>query len=70
MTVISGTLYMGLGDKLDEKVARAMPAGSYGHGRGCQALRLYEGRDDHSGPRQRAGVVEYVNPNDDPRKKK
>src|SRR5262245_45045844 len=30
VTVISGTLYMGMGGKFDQKAGKAMPAGSYG----------------------------------------
>ncbi len=30
-TVLSGTMYMGMGGKFDEKATKAMPAGSYSH---------------------------------------
>jgi hypothetical protein len=30
ITVIAGTFYMGMGEKLEESAAKAMPAGSYG----------------------------------------
>src|SRR5437762_7809880 len=30
VTVISGTFHIGMGDKFDEKAAKAMPAGTYG----------------------------------------
>lgn len=71
VTVISGTLYMGLGDKLDEKVAKAMPAGSYGRtAAGAKHFGYTKGETiiqvHGSGP----WVIEYVNPEDDPRKKK
>jgi len=71
VTVLSGTLYLGMGDKLDEKVAKAMPAGSFGltksgmkhfgYVKGATILQL-----QGNGP----WAVEYVDPADDPRKKK
>src|SRR5262245_45663111 len=31
VTVISGAFHLGMGDKFDEKVGQALPAGTYGH---------------------------------------
>ena len=71
VTVLSGTLYMGLGEKFDEQAAKAMPAGSYGrtaagvrhfaYARGETVIQVHG-----TGP----WVIDYVNPDDDPRKKK
>jgi len=71
VTVITGTLYLGMGEKLDEKIAKAMPAGSYGRtGAGMKHFGYMKGETilqlHGTGP----WAVEYVNPDDDPRKKK
>ena len=71
VTVITGTLYLGMGEKYDEKAARAMPAGSYGRtGAGMKHFAYVKGETilqlHGTGP----WSVEYVNPDDDPRKKK
>jgi len=68
VTVLAGTLYLGMGTKIDEKTAKAMPAGSYGmtkagmkhfgYMKGETILQLHG-----SGP----WAVEYLNPADDPR---
>lgn len=70
VTVLAGTLYLGMGDKFDEKGATALPAGSYGRTaagmkhfgwvKGETVLQLHG-----TGP----WAVVYVNPADDPRKK-
>jgi hypothetical protein len=71
VTVISGTLYLGTGDKFDEKAGNALPAGSYGRtaagmkhfgwAKGETVLQLHG-----EGP----WAIEYVDPKDDPRKEK
>lgn len=71
VTVLSGTLMAGLGDKLDAAAMHAMPAGSmakmpkrtnhYVRAKGETVIQV-----QGVGPFQ----VTYVNPNDDPRKKK
>jgi hypothetical protein len=71
VTVLSGTLYMGMGAKFDEKVAKAMPAGTYGRtAAGAKHFGYTKGETviqvHGTGP----WVVEYVNPADDPRKRK
>jgi hypothetical protein len=71
VTVLSGTLYLGEGAKFDEKAAKALPAGSYartaagmkhfGWAKGETILQLHG-----EGP----WAIEYVDPKDDPRKRK
>ena len=70
VTVISGVLYMGAGDKLDPKQTRPLPAGSvvimppktnhFGWTKGETIVQIHG-----VGP----WAVTYVNPADDPRKK-
>jgi quercetin dioxygenase-like cupin family protein len=69
MTVISGTLYFGMGEKFDRAGAREMPAGTfgtwpagmkhYGWAKGETVLQVHG-----EGP----WTITYVNPADDPRK--
>jgi quercetin dioxygenase-like cupin family protein len=71
VTVLSGTLYLGMGGKFNEKVGKAMPAGSYARvvagmqhfawARGETVLQVHG-----DGP----FTMRYVNPDDDPRNKK
>ncbi len=71
VTVIAGTLYLGMGGTFDEKNGKAMPAGSYGRTeagmkhfgwvKGETILQLHG-----AGP----WAVNYVNPQDDPRNQK
>lgn len=71
VTVISGTLYLGEGDKFDEKSGKGVPAGSYvrtaagmkhfGWVKGETVLQLHG-----EGP----WAIEYVDPKDDPRREK
>jgi hypothetical protein len=71
VTVISGTLHFGMGDKFDRAKTRPMPAGSFGfwpigmkhfaYAEGETVLQLH-GR----GP----WTITYVDPTDDPRGKK
>jgi quercetin dioxygenase-like cupin family protein len=70
VTVLSGTLYLGMGGTFDEKMAKALPAGSYGRtGAGMQHFGWAKGETvlqvHGTGP----WAIEYVNPADDPRKK-
>ena len=70
VTVVSGTFHVGMGDKFDRSVAKAMPAGTFGHwpppmrhfawAQGDTILQLHG-----IGP----WTVTYVNAADDPRKK-
>jgi quercetin dioxygenase-like cupin family protein len=71
VTVLSGTLYLGMGDKFDPKKGKALTAGSYGRWpagmkhyawtKGETVIQLHG-----TGP----WSIKYVNPDDDPRKKK
>jgi quercetin dioxygenase-like cupin family protein len=71
VTVISGTFNIGMGDKFDQKATKVMTAGSYGHwppgmkhfvwAKGETVLQFHG-----MGP----WSLQYVNPADDPRKKK
>lgn len=69
VTVISGVFNMGVGDKLDESKARALPAGS---------MAIMQPKTTHFGFANEETIVQvhgigpwqitYVNPADDPRK--
>jgi hypothetical protein len=71
VTVISGTLFIGMGDKFDTAKAREMPAGSFGTWpagmkhfgwvKGETVIQLHG-----TGP----WAIAYVNPDDDPRNRK
>jgi hypothetical protein len=71
VTVLSGTLYIGMGGTFDEKAGVAMPAGTYGSwpegmkhfgwAKGETIIQLHG-----IGP----WSIQYVNPEDDPRNKK
>jgi hypothetical protein len=70
VTVLQGTFMMGTGEKFDADAATALPAGGFGHmpkgkrhyafARGDTILQIHS-----MGPFQ----INYVNPEDDPRKK-
>lgn len=70
LTVISGTFYLGLGDKLDRKHAHALPAGGF---------HFLPAKEHHFAYSIGPAVVQvssegpfdinYVNPADDPQKK-
>jgi len=71
VTVISGTFYIGMGDKFDETKTRPLPAGAFGHWpsgmkhfvwtKGETVLQFHG-----TGP----WSIKYVNPDDDPRNQK
>lgn len=71
VTVVSGTFHIGMGDKFDEKATRVMSAGGYGYwpagmkhfvwAKGETVLQFHG-----TGP----WTIQYLNPDDDPRKKK
>ena len=70
VTVLGGTLYLGMGARFDEKRVTEMPAGAYGRTRaGVQHFGWVKGETvlqlHGTGP----WAVEYVSPADDPRKK-
>lgn len=71
VTVLMGTLYLGMGESFDEKKAKVMPAGSYGRtGAGMKHFGFVKGETvlqlHGTGP----WAVVYVNPADDPRNQK
>lgn len=71
VTVISGTLYIGMGAKFDQKKGRAMPAGAYGSWpEGMKHFGWASGETVI----QLHGIgpwsIQYINPEDDPRNKK
>ncbi len=71
VTVISGTLNIGMGDKFDQAATRPMPTGTFGFwppemrhfawAKGNTVIQLHG-----IGP----WVINYLNPSDDPRNKK
>lgn len=71
VTVISGTFHMGTGDKLDKAKTRPLPAGSVAI---IQPKLHHYGWTDEETVIQLHGVgpwaINYVDPADDPRKKK
>lgn len=70
VTVISGTLYMGTGEKFDEKATKAMPAGSYGRvAPGVKHFAYTKGETVIEVHAAGPWTINYVNPADDPRKK-
>jgi hypothetical protein len=71
VTVISGTFNLGMGDTFDASKAEALPAGTYGtRPAGMKHFVIVKGETvvqfHGEGPWQ----IEYLNPTDDPRKKK
>ena len=71
VTVLSGTLHMGMGEKFDEKATTPMSAGAYGRmGAGVKHFAYTKGETviqvHGAGP----WAIDYVNPADDPRNKK
>jgi hypothetical protein len=71
VTVITGTLYLGHGEKFDEKEAKAMPAGTYGRTEaGMKHFGWAKGETIIQLHGEGPWTVEYINPKDDPRKAK
>ena len=69
VTIISGTMFIGMGDKFDEARGKEMPAGSYGSWpAGMKHFAWVKGETvvqlHGTGP----WTITYVNPDDDPRK--
>ena len=71
LTVISGTFHIGMGEKVDEKVFKAMPAGTYGYWE-AGMKHFVKVKDETIVQFHGMGpwAIQYVNPEDDPRKKK
>jgi anti-sigma factor ChrR (cupin superfamily) len=71
LTVISGTFFLGMGDKFDPKDGLEMPAGSFGSWKeGMKHFAWTKGETviqlHGTGP----WTIKYVNPDDDPRNQK
>lgn len=70
VTVISGTFNIGMGDKFDAGKGEAMPAGTYGTWpAGMKHYVWTKGETVVQFHGEGPWKVEYVNPDDDPRKK-
>ena len=70
VTVLSGTLHLGMGEKADEKAATALPAGAYtSMPPGMRHFAWTEGETVLQLATIGPWGITYVNPADDPRKK-
>ena len=68
VTVISGTFHIGMGETFDQKVARAMPVGTYGHwAPGMKHFVWVKGETIVQFHGDGPWTINYVNPADDPR---
>lgn len=71
VTVISGTFNIGMGEKFDEKATKEMPAGTFGHWPpGMKHYVWVKGETVVQFHGIGPWSIVYVNPNDDPRRKK
>ncbi|HEV3146635.1 MAG TPA: cupin domain-containing protein [Gemmataceae bacterium] len=71
VTVISGTFNIGMGEKFDEKATQAMPAGSYGYWpAGMKHFVWAKGETVLQFHGMGPWSIQYLNPDDDPRKQK
>ena len=71
VTVISGTLFLGMGGTFDEKAGKAMPAGSYGRTEaGMKHFGWVKGETVLQLQGDGPWAVNYVNLVEDPRNKK
>ncbi len=69
VTVISGTLHIGMGDQADPKATRRLSAGDFGFWvAGTHHFAWFEGETILQLHGQGPWTVTYVNPADDPRK--
>ena len=70
LTILSGTLMMGTGDKMDPAAMRPLTAGSYSRmGANVRHYVMAKGETTIQVHGIGPFMVTYVNPNDDPRKK-
>ena len=70
LTVLSGTLMMGTGDKMDQAATRALTAGSYSRmGANVRHYVMAKGETTIQVHGIGPFMITYVNPGDDPRKK-
>ena len=71
VTVLSGTFNIGMGNKFDEKSAKAMPPGTYGHwAAGMEHFVWTKGETILQFHGMGPWSIQYVNPEDDPRNQK
>jgi quercetin dioxygenase-like cupin family protein len=71
VTVLSGTLHLGMGGRFDEQAARALPAGSYARApAGMRHFAWSKGETVIQVHGEGPFTIRYVNPDDDPRTKK
>ena len=69
VTVIQGTLHIGMGETVDPKATRALSAGAFGYWyAGMRHFAWFEGETVLQMHGQGPWTVTYVNPADDPRK--
>jgi quercetin dioxygenase-like cupin family protein len=70
ITVISGTFRIGMGEKFDAKTTEPMPAGTYGYWEaGMKHFVQIEGETVVQFHGMGPWTINYLNPDDDPRKK-
>lgn len=71
VTILAGTFRLGMGEKLDATKGEKLPAGTYGTWpAGMKHYVWVEGETIVQFHGEGPWVIEYVNPDDDPRKKK
>ena len=71
VTVISGTFNIGMGEKFDEKATKAMPAGTYGFWEaGMKHFVWTKGETVVQFHGMGPWSIQYLDPDDDPRKQK
>jgi hypothetical protein len=71
VTVISGTFNIGMGDKFDANMGEAMPAGTYGTWPAKMKHFVWvKGETVIQFHGEGPWLINYLNPNDDPRKEK
>jgi quercetin dioxygenase-like cupin family protein len=69
ITVISGTFNIGMGEKFDTAATKPMPAGTYGYWEaGMKHFVWIKGETVVQFHGMGPWTIEYVNPNDDPRR--
>ena len=69
VTVLEGTFVMGVGEKFDEAAAHGMPVGSFVRmPKGTRHFAMAKGETVVQAHAIGPFVINYVNPNDDPRK--
>lgn len=71
VTILAGTFHLGMGGKFDAAKGEALPVGTYGAWpAGMRHFVWVEGETIVQFHGEGPWVIEYVNPDDDPRKKK